>query len=891
MRFQLLPSALLLPALLLTNLLPAQLNTHWCQSTTSVSPEILQAAQDHVPGRGGTRYVKIKVIIASMSGPGGDASRPSIVQRDIDGMNELFAQNNTAIQFELCGPMQVVDNDNLYAPWNLDPAAVNPYYEPGYITLIYCSFLPNSLGGFTMGDLVYLRGTGGPQIAAHEVAHVLGLMHPHDALYGAELVDGSNCTTAGDLVCDTPADPNLGLPGMVTYGTCTYIGTATDANGQAYTPSTTNIMSYAPCVLTTFTPGQAQVMQYVLDNVKTYLRVSHLPITITPFNTRQCHNEASIPLSATPTPGSFGGPLVNGGTLENAPNAPGEYSVTYTPDTPPLDSSTAIDQALVLYDQYPNDDHTYTVLDSLVQTIQAGADGRLTQVEFLLHDSLPNNFRLRVYNGQGGGAVLLHQSTLATAAIPDTAWLSFPVSDLVPMVNNAVYTLELVADHAYLQVTSFGAGWAYYDYNRGSSNAGGLKDAAFRTWVHALPPCQSAIRYYELYQVPPHYMLNLADAYCNSEVDTVWLIGDNILSLDDEIWIEAVNTSAFVPATLGSGAHELLYINTAFGCTDTTVSIINVVPPAALSIPDLNAPVCFQAAPFVLDGDPLGGYVTIDGVRDSVLDPVTLGLGAHLANYYYESVLDTVTFADQRTGLGSYVSGAQGTVAVGTTIWQSFTPAFGGRLEKFIVSLYGINGPFTYGVKLLKGTGTGGTVIDTDTITVPNNSYPDMLGDMHPVVIRDSVYTLQLERLPDTLSTADQMYYFTDGSLYTRGTGQFGTDTDIDLYFEETVSRIYTCVDSIAVPFTVEVCTGLAELAVDDVLIGPNPFSNVLTLRPANSLRYTLFNAQGALVASGMARGGEATGINAMQLAAGLYTLRVTASDGTGQRAFVLVRE
>ncbi|MBK8612472.1 MAG: hypothetical protein IPN85_03120 [Flavobacteriales bacterium] len=875
---------------LLPALLSAQTNTPWCQSTSSVSADIVRAAQGYVPGRGGTRYVKLKVIIASQTGPGGDASTPSIVQRDLDGMNELFALNNTGIQFELCGPVQVVDNDNLYAPWNFDPASINPYYEPGYITLVYCALLPNSLGGFTMGDLVYLRGSGSAQIAAHEVAHVLGLMHPHDAVFGAELVDGSNCATTGDLICDTPADPDLGLPGMVTYGTCSYIGTATDANGQAYAPITSNIMSYAPCVLSTFTPGQAQVMQYVLDNVKTNLRVSYQPIAITPFDTRQCHNVGSIQLAATPAPGSFDGPLVNGTTLVNAPNTPSEYAVTYTPTTPPLDSSTTIDQAFTMFDQYFSYNYTYTVLDSLVQTIRAGADGRLTQVDFLMHDSLPNNFRLRIYSGQGGG-VLLHESMLSTPAIPDTSWLSFPVSDLVPMVNNAVYTLELVADHAFKQVTSFGAGWAYYDYMRGSSNAGGFKDAAFRTWVHALPPCQSTIRYYELYQVPPHYMLNLADVYCTSEADTVVLIGDNILSLDDEIWIEGVNTSAFVPAMLNEGAHELLYINSAFGCTDTTISIINVNQPAALSIPDLNGPVCFQSAPFVLEGDPLGGYVTIDGVRDSVLDPVTLGLGAHTANYYYEGVLDTVTFADQRTGLVSYVSGAQGTVAVGTPIWQSFTPAFGGRLEKFIVSLYGINGPFTYGVKLLKGTGTGGTVIDTDTITVPNNSYPDMLGDMHPVVIRDSVYTLQLERLPDTLSMADQMYFFTDGSLYTRGTGQFGTDTNIDLYFEETVSRIYSCADSIAVPFTVEVCTGLAEIGEDDLLLGPNPFTDVLTLRPRSSLRYTLYNAQGALVASGMARGGEATDIGTTALAAGLYTLRVTAMDGTGQRAFVLVRE
>ncbi len=490
MRFHLLSSAAVLSALLLPCVVSAQGDAPWCQSTGSVSPATIQAAQGYAP-RGGTRYVKLKVIIGSQVGPGGDASTGSIVQRDLDGMNDLFALNNTGIQFELCGPVQVVDNDALYALWNFDPTALNPYYEPGYITLVYSSFLPNSLGGFQMGDIVYLRGSGSAQIAAHEVAHALGLMHTHDAILGAELVDGSNCTTAGDFICDTPADPNLGLAGMIEYGTCNYIGTLTDANGDAYTPSTTNIMSYAPCVLSTFTQGQAQVMQYVLDNVKTDLQRSAQPVAITPFDTRQCHNAGPITLSATPTPGNFDGPLVSGNTLNNAPNTPGEYYVTWTPATPPQDSIAFIDQSYTLYDQYGSYTYTYTLLDSLVQTIRAGADGRLTQVDFLLHDSAANNFRLRVYSGQGAGVVLLHETTLAAPAIPDTSWLSFAVADIVPMASNAVYTVELVADHAFTQVTSFGAGWTYFDYNRGSSNTGPFRDAAFRTWVHALPPCQT----------------------------------------------------------------------------------------------------------------------------------------------------------------------------------------------------------------------------------------------------------------------------------------------------------------------------------------------------------------------------------------------------------------
>ncbi len=888
MRFHLPSWAAALPAFLFSHSLIAQTNTPWCTSSASVPPATIQAAQGYQP-RGGTRYVKIKAIIASQTGPGGDASTPSIVQRDLDGMNAIFAENNTGIQFEMCGPVLVVDNDALYAGWDIDPTVMNPYYEPGYILLVYCNHLPMSLGGFTMGDLVYLMGQGGAQITAHEVAHVLGLPHTHDVITEAELVDGSNCATAGDYICDTPADPNLGLAGMVEYGSCEYIGTVTDANGDPYAPMVHNVMSYSPCVNTLLTPGQASVMHYVLDNVKTYLHQSNQPIAITPFDTRQCHNVGPITLSATPEPGSFDGPLVSGNTLINAPNTPGEYYVTWTPDTPPQDSTWFIDQSYTMYDQYGGYNYTYTVMDSLVQTIRAGADGNLVQVEFLLYDSVPNTYRLRVYQGEGTGAELLFEENLSQDEIPDTSWHSFAVTGPVTMMTDSVYTLELVAYHPFLQVTSFGAGWTYYDYNRGSSNAGGFKDAAFRTWVNALPPCQSAIRYYELYQLPPHYMLNLADAYCITEVDTVWLIGDNAAAPDASIWIEGTNTSAFVPAALGEGTHELQYINTAFGCTDTTVSIINVGAAATFTIPGLEGPVCLAAEPFVLEGDPFGGYITIDGVRDSLLNADALGLGPHMANYYYDGVLDTVSFIDQASGLGSYISGAQGQVTAGAAVWQSFTPSFSGRLEHLIFSLYGLDGPYSYGVKLFHGHGTGGTLIDTDTITVIG-SYPDVLGSMHPEVLRDSAYTLQLERLPDTLSTSDMVYFFTDGSLYPRGTGQVGTSTDVDLYFQETVSHIYTCSDSIAVPFTVEVCTGVQELSEGDVVLGPNPFTDALAVRSKEDMRYVLYNALGVEVLSGMARAGALTRMDTHQLAAGPYILRLAGSTEGSQRVFTAVK-
>ncbi len=85
----------------------------------------------------------------------------------------------------------------------------------------------------------------------HEIGHSLNLLETHQArlengVVIRECPDGSNCSTAGDLICDTPADP--GLSGLVT-ASCVYTGTATSqypcTPGQTYSPDTHNIMSYS----------------------------------------------------------------------------------------------------------------------------------------------------------------------------------------------------------------------------------------------------------------------------------------------------------------------------------------------------------------------------------------------------------------------------------------------------------------------------------------------------------------------------------------------------------------------------------------------------------------------------------------------------------------------
>jgi len=100
----------------------------------------------------------------------------------------------------------------------------------------------------------------------HEIGHYLGLLHAHETSNGNELVNGSNCSSAGDLLCDTKASPVLAYSN-VDGVTCQYNGTETDTNGQNYNPDTDNCMAYGPWECDrVFTTEQIARMEYYYNN-------------------------------------------------------------------------------------------------------------------------------------------------------------------------------------------------------------------------------------------------------------------------------------------------------------------------------------------------------------------------------------------------------------------------------------------------------------------------------------------------------------------------------------------------------------------------------------------------------------------------------------------------
>lgn len=103
-----------------------------------------------------------------------------------------------------------------------------------------------------------------------QLGHFLGLLSTHEGINGLELVNGNNCTSNGDLICDTYADPNI-------FGNvndeCLYKGTVADTNGEFYIPSVANIMSDSrPACKCIFTLQQYRRMFYYYKKYRQYLR-------------------------------------------------------------------------------------------------------------------------------------------------------------------------------------------------------------------------------------------------------------------------------------------------------------------------------------------------------------------------------------------------------------------------------------------------------------------------------------------------------------------------------------------------------------------------------------------------------------------------------------------
>jgi hypothetical protein len=216
-------------------------------------------------------------IIRTSSGTGGIST--ASLTTAFNNVNTIYTTAN--MHFKQCGNINYIDSDTYYSFNSANEAALTSANNvTNVINIYFTNSVTTSSGSAACG---YAYFPGGPDVIMmnnscavngstlpHEIGHYFNLYHTHSTSNGAELVNGTNCSSAGDLLCDTPADPQLSS--STVSSACVYTGTATDANGMAYTPDPNNIMSYSrKACRTFFSPQQYARISFSALNQRAYL--------------------------------------------------------------------------------------------------------------------------------------------------------------------------------------------------------------------------------------------------------------------------------------------------------------------------------------------------------------------------------------------------------------------------------------------------------------------------------------------------------------------------------------------------------------------------------------------------------------------------------------------
>ncbi|MFK8038097.1 MAG: hypothetical protein AB8B74_07395 [Crocinitomicaceae bacterium] len=211
---------------------------------------------------------------------GGTTLTETDVEDLIDQLNNLY--DSICVNFEVC-EFRYINN------YQYDSVEINAgefqqmqidYNEANRINMYFVTHTsdmasfgtPNGISMMNSGGLLILKGVS-IMFLAHEMGHYFNLRNTYHGSQSGnpELADGSNCATAGDLLCDTPADPFYSGYNFPWFNVITgaYDFSGVDANGQFYTPLTQNIMSvYETRCFFTFGQYRRMAQAYLSSNPK-----------------------------------------------------------------------------------------------------------------------------------------------------------------------------------------------------------------------------------------------------------------------------------------------------------------------------------------------------------------------------------------------------------------------------------------------------------------------------------------------------------------------------------------------------------------------------------------------------------------------------------------------
>ncbi len=234
-------------------------------------------------------------IVTESDGTG--APDYNLVKESFDTLSKKFAKIN--VVFDTCSGSSYINNSEFFI---FDDSSqqnqIASFYDSANVINVYivgdlwygrshlCGIVSQINASLSTNRLFVSQQCLSYNTLTHEMGHYFGLYHTFETYFGVEDPKESNCTTAGDLLCDTPADPNGNV-----YSNCQYAGPFTELYGgvsEPLHPLVNNIMSYYKVLgkecRTAFTADQYAVMyDWALENQGKYICPPPPPLTIKLF--------------------------------------------------------------------------------------------------------------------------------------------------------------------------------------------------------------------------------------------------------------------------------------------------------------------------------------------------------------------------------------------------------------------------------------------------------------------------------------------------------------------------------------------------------------------------------------------------------------------------------
>jgi len=715
------------------------------------------------------------------------------VQAQVDSANVYFA--NAGIEFNICNVSYIVNSSPLPF-W--DASYENQlgliYDLKGFLNIYFVNYVVNASAyayypqPYSPDRIVMGQHLSG-EVFAHELGHSFYLIHTHGNYNSGngtdELVNGSNCLVAGDVICDTPADPNLIVAGRVD-SLCNYADTVTvDSLGMLYAPDTKNIMSYTPfSCYDHFTPGQDNRIAYTLAHQRAFLKSGMQLSSVINAPSSICMYDSPAPLSAIPAGGTFSGPGVTGNTFDPVLAGPGTHIISYSnPNTPVIVETT---------DQYCQYADTSAALNQVWQSFTADMDENLLGFSFYLTSVSTQNIYVSVYDSTGISGTLLVMDTVSVNADSLINWNKFTFQ--TPLHLDAGHSYTIAAAAVSSNITFAGMKGNAYQAGQGSH----FSDLSFITHVLPdVPVCGNSTTAVIRVSDPPKPVISeLFSVYCIN-APARYIIG---IPGGGTATIDGITDSILDPAALGPGTHVLHYEYTDYwGCSNDSNFTFTVNDTTA--IVNLPPVVCSNDSVISLTGVPPGGVFYLDGLSLPLpeLDPASLTTGSHTISYTCDAEYPWIDTLDQTNQIA--VANAMFAMGPGQNAWQSFTAGMKGYMNRFVISLYTsdtVSVPF----HLYKGEGTSGQLLYTDTAIRGGNSTMEVVFNFNPFQLlleKDSIYTFEFSIYPYT----NNFLTYSDSNKYAGGKTHFampGLDTDFE--FATYVNSLYQCgADSVASTF------------------------------------------------------------------------------------------